>query len=132
MPVDSFAVQTAIYAALQPPLAALTPACALHDHAPENAAFPFVEISRVTRIADNYLAADASRYRVTLTVYSRYRGQKEVLAILDAISAELDDAALTLDAGTAVRCDLEQADTTRDADGLTFMGSAIFSILVEH
>lgn len=130
--VNSWALQQAIFAQLQAPLAALTPACGLVDHAADKQPFPFVEISRFIRMPDNYLAAAASHYRATLTVYSDYPGQRQVHEILDAISAALDDAALTLSSGVAVRCDLEQSDTSRDADGRTFMGSAIYSIFVEH
>lgn len=130
--VDSWAVQQGVFAALEPALAAMTPPVPLIDHAPDKMAMPLVEISRFVQTPDNYLARDATRYRVTFTVWSKYRGQREVQRILDVIRTALDNQPLTLSAGTAVRCDLESADTSRDGDGKTYMGSAIFAVLVEH
>lgn len=132
MAVDSWAVQRAVFAKLQPDLAAMTPPVALVDHAPDKLPMPLVEIGRFVQMPDNYLARDATRYRVTFTVWSDKRGQREVQQILDVIRAALDDADITLDAGTCVRCDMESADTSRDADGKTYMGSAIYALLVEH
>lgn len=128
----SFAVQKAVYAALVGPLAALSPPTAIVDHAVEDQAFPFVELSRVFLAPDHELAHRYTRYQLALTVFSTYRGQKQVLDILDAIDAALDDATLSLEQGTSVLVTRDRADTARDADGVTYTGSALYTLLVRH
>lgn len=128
----AFAVQKAVDAVLFPVLAALTPAVSLYDGVPDGATFPFVSFSRSNAVRENLVASNMTRVQITLTVFSEFRGQEQVLTILRAIELALDDAELTLDDGVAVRCDLERADTTLDADGKTYMGSAIYSVLVTH
>lgn len=127
-----FAVQKAIDAVLAPVLGALAPAVPLYDHLPQNAAFPFVQFSRVIATPDHLLASDMMRVQIALTVFSTFRGQEQVLEILGAITAALDKADLTLEKGRAVRCDRERADTVRDTDGVTYTGSALFNVLVDQ
>jgi hypothetical protein len=127
-----FAVQKAVDAAIAAPMAAFSPAVPVFDHAPVNQAFPFVVISRAIGTPDNLLTERITRVQVTLTVFSDFNGQEQCLQILDAIDQVLDEALLTLSDGKSIRCDLERADTVRDADGVTFMGSAIYAVLVKH
>lgn len=128
----AFDLQKALDARLLPVLAAMTPPVALYDRAPQDAAFPFVEFSRVIGLPANTLAEGMTAYTVTLTVQSDFAGQEQVLAILAAIETALDGEPLTLDAGTAVRVDLDRADTARDQDGRTYIGSALYTALIEH
>jgi len=128
----AFAVQKAVDAVLLPVLAGLSPPVALYDDVPTAAAFPYVAFSRSNAVADNLLARKMTRVQISLTVFSDFRGQEQVLQILGAIEAALDDANLTLDTGTAVRCDLERADTVLDQDGETYTGTAIYAVLVLH
>lgn len=127
-----FAVQKAVDAVLVPVLAALTPKVPLFDHVPQGQGYPFVQFSRVIRTPDNLVASKLSRVQLALTVYSDFRGQEQVLEILGAIETALDDADLVLDTGVAVRCDLERADTVRDQDGVTYTGTALYTVLVNH
>lgn len=129
----AFAVQKAMDAVLLPVLTALDPPVPLYDGMPDGVAFPFVAFSRSLSTRDNLLAENMTRVQVTFTVFSEFRGQEEVLTILGVIEDALDNAELALETGTAVRCDVERpGDTTLDADGKTYMGSAIYSVLVAH
>jgi hypothetical protein len=128
----AFSVQKAVDEVLVPVLAALTPAVPLYDGVPDSPRFPFVSFSRSNAVRDNLMAENMTRVQITLTVFSEFRGQEQVLTILRAIEVALDDAELDLDDGTAVRCDLERADTTLDADGKTYTGTAIYAVLVAH
>lgn len=128
----AFAVQKAVDGVLLPVLAALTPSTPLYDDVPANRAFPYVQFGRVMATPDNLVARKMTRVQLALTVFSDFRGQEQVLEILGAIEAALDDARLTLDLGTAVRCDLDRHDTVRDSDGETYTGTALYTILVEH
>lgn len=125
-------MQKAIDAVIQPALALLDPTVPVFDHVPQGTAFPYVQFGRVIRTADNNFASKLSRVQVTLSVFSDFRGQEQVLSILGAIEAVLDEATLTLDSGVAVRCDLERADTVRDQDGVTYSGSAIYLVIADH
>jgi hypothetical protein len=127
-----FAVQKAIDAVLVPALQVLAPPVPVYDHTPQDQPYPFVEYSRTIRTPDNLAASKMSSVQIALTVYSSYRGKKEVATILGAIEAVLDEATLTLDTGAAVRCDLTRSDIVRDADGVTYMGSALYTVLVDH
>lgn len=127
-----FAVQKAIDALLLPVLADLTPTVALVDHAEQGQAYPYVQFSRVIGTPDNLLAANMTRVQVALTIWSNFRGQEQILEIAGAIKAVLDDAVLDLDEGTAVRCDHERTDSVRDQDGVTYIGTALYTVLVRH
>jgi beta-glucosidase-like glycosyl hydrolase len=102
----------------------------LFDAAPDNQPFPFVEISRMASVPEHALNVYYWRVQITLTVYSAYKGQREVQRIISAMREALDDVILDLDEHACVRCDCERADTLRDADGETYMGTAIFAALV--
>lgn len=130
--LQSFALQKAVVSTLTAALAELDPPVPVLDAAPENQPFPFVEISRWIEHPENLLATDMSRYQLALTVYSAYRGQKEVLGILDVIRGSLDGRSLATEEGAVVRVDLVRADTARDQDGLTFTGTALYDVLVER
>jgi hypothetical protein len=126
-----FAVQKAMDAVLITALDAMDPPVPIYDDVPEGSAFPFVQFLRVISTADNLVASKMRRVQVAIGVYSTFAGQEEVLNIFGVIEDALDDAELTLDEGVAVRCDLERADTVRDADGKTYTGTAIYSVLVD-
>lgn len=132
MSTVAFEVQKAVDAVLLPVLDGLSPSVPLFDHVPDGHGYPFVQFSRAVVTPDNLLSSKVSRVQISLTVYSNFRGQQQVLEILGAIENALDDVNLALDDGSSVRCDLERADTVRDQDGVTYTGTAIYSVLVDH
>ena len=67
-----------------------------------------------------------------LTVWSIYKGQAEVKRINSEISAALDEIKLPLSTGNAVSVRVIRTETTRDADGVTFMGSVTLRIITQH
>lgn len=133
----SFAVQKAVDRLLVPALASFqapgmpAPGVAVYDQPPANAPYPYVRFGRKIVTPENETAANGARVQITLTVFSDFRGSEQVDEILARIQAVLDDAPLALDAGRSVRCDLERSDTTQDADGVTYIGSAVYAVLVE-
>lgn len=100
------------------------------DETAGNAAYPYVRFGRKIRMPDNLLATKMARVQLSLSVFSDFRGQEQVDTILSTIEDVLDDVELVLEPGHAIRCDLERADTTLDADGVTYMGSALYAVLV--
>lgn len=127
----AFAVQKAIDALLVPALAALTPPVPVYDHAPQDAAFPFVEYLRTTRTADHNVASNVWRVQISIGVFSSFRGQEQVAGILHAICETLDDATLDLEMGQCWRIALDRDDIVRDKDGITYTGTALFTAEVQ-
>lgn len=128
----SFEVQKSVFAAVTAAVAGHAANPGVYDFAPQDVAFPLVEISRHIATPDNLLSRRATRHQVAITVYSTAGGQREVLEIMDLIYGALDDADLVIAGADFVRCDCERRDTARDQDGLTFTGSMMFAITYEH
>lgn len=116
----SWALQQAIWARLDTEIA--TP---VYDHVPEGSPYPYVVIGDEAAGKLDTLTDDHSERFITLTVFSDYEGQKEVKQILQALRDALHRYRPTLSVGVlASPILIERADTARDADGRTFMGSA--------
>jgi len=129
MPSIEFAVQKAVDAKLQPVLAAFSPPVPLFDHVPAGAPYPFAQFVRCISMPGDLIDRSDRRVQLALAVYSDFRGQEQVLEILAVIEAALDDAELSLDTGTACRCDLDRADTAQDQDGVTYTGTALYTVV---
>lgn len=126
------ALQKAVGDALDAALSQLSPPVPVYDHVPAGQSYPFVEIGRWMTTPANLVAERMTEAMVTITVWSDKRGQGQVLQLLDVIDDALDDVTLTTTVGTVVRCDRERADTALDGDGLTYTGTAIYTILLQH
>jgi hypothetical protein len=117
--------------------AALAP-IAVYDIAPQDAPFPFVDLSSqqalpiVPGAGGTPLSGELAEHRVYLTVWSSYRGQAEVLGINAQIYAALHNQKLTLSAGNAVLCQIDAAESRLDADGLTHQGAVTVRLLVAN
>lgn len=104
----------------------------VYDYIPQNAGYPYVEIERHLAAQNDHLVAEKDRVFTYITVWSEYKGQKEVLQVMEEINTILHRAKLTLDSGTMVRCLVESRDTARDMDEVTFTGRMKLDTLVEH
>jgi hypothetical protein len=121
------ALRTAIHAALDAALSVN-----VHDHVPQGSAYPYVTIgSEQSRTAD-FLNSRKERKDIYLSVYSTYRGEREVLDIMGEISAALHNKKLALSAGRIAGMQVMEKDTNPEPDGLTYMGRVRLSVLVEH
>lgn len=133
---SELAVQKAIVAAL----AALTApaeaggalvAVPVYDHTPENAAYPFVSLDAHQVVPADDLASRMDRHTVYLTVWSLYRGKRQVMAILDGIRTTLHEAELVLEAGVSVSCRVQSTIVRRDADDVTYQGSLTLAVITD-
>lgn len=127
MSEPSVAVQTAIYTALQGLSAA-----DVYDAVPQGAAYPYVVIDSTLIMADDPLASRRDERIIYLSVWSQYRGQKEVLEIMAEIDALLHQQSLSLSTGRMVRSYVKDKITNRDADNLTFQGRVTLRVITEH
>lgn len=115
-------------------MTALTSALApvpVYAHPPDNMTMPAVTLDRILDEPDDLLADTQARVTITFTIWSRKRGMREIEDIRDAMKLALHDADFTLETGGSVMCRWVRADITRDADGLTYVGSALIQALVE-
>lgn len=134
MPDAAQAVSQAIYTAVA---AAVAPT-PVFDFVPEDQVYPFVDITMIqerpvlTGATATPLAGDFAEYIVYLTVWSSYRGKKEVLAINGQIRDALHNAKLALSAGVCTLCQVTSAEARPDADGLTHQGAVTVRLLVSN
>ena len=123
----SWSLQQALYQALS---AALP--CPVYDAVPQGAAYPYVTIDREVRRNADFLNSRLDERFVYLNVWSDYPGQKEVKEIIAAIDAALHRQPLEIADGRVVSCIVRDTDTSRDADGVTYMGRVTLQILTQH
>lgn len=100
----------------------------VYDHQPENVAFPFIVLSSQTVTPDDTLAEAQAFYTAYLSVWSLYRGQRQVLAILSAMRARLHNASLALDDGESLLVRVTSQATSREPDDITYQGSMTVTV----
>ena len=108
-------LQKAIFAALGAN-AALTSVVGtrIFDHAPANAAFPYITFGR-TSVYDWSTGTESGTEQLfTLHVWSKSKGKKEVLEIMELARETLHDAALELEGHSLVNLRLEFSEARYD------------------
>lgn len=124
----SLALQEAIFARLQAEVS-----CPIYDGAPLNATMPYVSIDREISVNSSPLSGRRREIRmIYLSVWSDAIGQAEVKRINGEVIAALDERRLPLAVGRAVSVRVEQSDSQRDADGVTYQGSITVSVITTH
>jgi hypothetical protein len=133
MSSPAWELQKAIYAALiaDAPLVALLGGTRIYDDVPRGAAFPYVAFGPSTARDWSTGTEVGSEHLLTLRVWSKAGGEKEVHGVLDAIRAALHEAALTLTGHCVVSLRHETSDAMREPDGETYHGTARFRALTE-
>lgn len=119
----ALALQEALIAALRTDagVTALVGA-GIHDGAPKNAGFPHVALGEVVSRDWDTASDEGAEHFVTLMVWSRASGRREVLVIIGAMMAVLDEADLNLNGHRLVNLSVVASDTRREADGRTWRG----------
>lgn len=111
--------------------AALAPV-PVYAHPPANMAMPSVTLDRELDQPEDPIADKISRVTLTFTMWSAKRGPQELRRVRDLMYASLHDQTFDLDAGGVVMCRWARSDITRDADGVTYVGSVLIEIVVDH
>lgn len=124
MPSSSWALQQALYAALaaDAPLIAVIGPPRLYDDVPPGAQFPYVTLGQSTTRDWSTGSESGDEHTVTLHVWSRAGGRREVHEIMGAVKSALHNRALTLAGHRLVNLRHELSETRRDADGKTYHG----------
>ena len=111
-------LQKAVFEALEgdTALTALLGAPKIFDHAPANVAFPYINFGR-TSIYDWSTGTESGTEQLfTLHIWSKAKGKKETLEIMELARARLDDRALALVGHQLVNLRLEFAEERYDED----------------
>jgi dUTPase len=127
MSEPTLALQTALYSALD---AALS--CSVYDSVPQGAAMPYVTLEFQDVEDADFLGEKRDFRAIYLAVWSSYRGQKEVLELMQTIYNTLHEQSLTLSTGRIAQMRVVSRRTNREPDGVTYMGQVRVNILTEH
>ena len=101
------------------------------DRAPANVAFPYITFGR-TSIYDWSTGTESGTEQLfTLHIWSKAKGKKETLEIMELARARLDDAALGLDDHHLVNMRLEFAEARYDEDLSVHHGLLRFRAVTE-
>ncbi|GLS35817.1 hypothetical protein GCM10010869_14060 [Mesorhizobium tianshanense] len=104
----------------------------LFDHAPENVAFPYVTFGRTSVYDWATGMENAAEQLFTLHFWSKSVARKEILDVMDLVSARLRDAVLSLDEHRHVNLKLEFTETRYDEDLSAYHGLLRFRAVTEE
>ncbi|MBX3575853.1 MAG: DUF3168 domain-containing protein [Rhizobiaceae bacterium] len=127
-------LQRAIFEALGSD-AALTVAIGanrIFDHAPANIAFPYITFGR-TSVYDWSTGTESGTEQLfTLHVWSKAKGKKETLDIMEIVKARLQDASLDLGDHHLVNLRFEFEEARYDDDQTVYHGLLRFRAVTEE
>jgi dsDNA-binding SOS-regulon protein len=104
----------------------------LFDHVPENIPFPYVTFGR-TSVYDWVTGRKKDAEQLfTLHFWSKSEARKEMLDVMDMVSARLQDAALALDEHHRVNLRLEFTEVRYDEDLSACHGLLRFRAVTEE
>jgi hypothetical protein len=122
----SIAFQTAIYTELGAQLSV-----PVYDSVPQSATYPYVTIDYQDSSRANWLSDRKDEKTMYFSVWSDYRGQKEVLSIMSEMDGLLHNQRFTLSTGRIAKMQVLSKRTNRESDGVTFMGQLRLQVLLE-
>jgi hypothetical protein len=133
MPSSSWALQQALYSAVtgSAPLAALIGPPRVYDDVPQGAAFPYLTLGQSTLRDWSTGTDDAEEHTLTLHVWSRAGGRREMHEVMDALRGALHDQPLVLAGHRLVNIRHEISEARRDPDGETYHGIVRFRAVTE-
>ena len=99
------------------------------DHQPENTSIPFVTLGGHARVAIDTLDAELGRHAVYLAVWSQYRGQRQVLAIMSEIRERLHNVMLSLESGECLLCRVTSQLSNPEPDDITYQGAMTITVI---
>lgn len=131
--MPGWALQQAIYQALvaDAALTNLLGGAAVYDDVPQRAAFPYVTIGEGVARDWGSATEDGQEHTLSIHVWSKGRGRREVHAIADAVRAVLHDAPLSLPGHALVSLRFELSDTRRVQGGKAYHAILRFRAVTE-
>jgi hypothetical protein len=131
--VASWALQRGIYQALagSSDLTAMLGGARIYDDAPQAAAFPFITLGQSVVRDWSTGTEDGAEHDLTLHVWSRAGGKKQVNEIIEAIRDVLHDQPLVLADHHLINLRHEFSEARLDPDGDTFHGIVRYRAVTE-
>jgi hypothetical protein len=128
MPSTSIALQAALYERLSAEVSV-----PIYDAVPMDTPLPYVTIDSEKTSNSSVISGSqrATRF-LYFSVWSDYRGQAEVKRINAEIADALNERPLLLASGHAVSVRVTDTSTSRDADGITYMGAITARIITQQ
>lgn len=114
----SLALQTAAHARLTGDAALMDMVNGVFDHVPKSAELPYLLLGAVTAQPWSSKTFSGQRHRLTLSVFSEAKGDREIKTLADLAHGLLDRASLPLDGHRLVALDFEALQTLRQPDGV--------------
>ncbi len=127
-------LQKALFEALNgdAALAAMLGGAKIFDHAPANVAFPYVSFGRTSVYDWSTSTESGTEQLFTLHIWSKARGKREALAIMEIVRARLDGGPLVLDRNLLVNMTLEFVEVRYDEDLSVYHGLLRFRAVTEE
>ena len=124
MPSSSWALQQAIYATLaaDAALIALIGPPRLYDDVPPGAQFPYLTLGQSITRDWSTSSERGDEHTLTLHVWSRAGGRREVHEIMGVVKTVLHDRALALSGHRLVNLRHDRSESSREPDGKTYHG----------
>jgi hypothetical protein len=99
---------------------------------PPAAIFPYATLGDV--VIRDFDTKDQTGFEqfLTLHIWSRYRGRKELKQIIQTVYDILHNSALMVSGANAVSCQFQSASTLQENDGLTLHGILRYRIIIQH
>ena len=119
---SSWELQKTIYQTLTGDPTLMGMVTGVHDHAPQGAAFPYITIGEATAQPWGAAGLDGIEATLSLHVWSRSPGRKEVKRIVAEMHRLLHDADLAVTGHALVSIRFQFGETFRDPDGITYHG----------
>lgn len=122
-----FAVQRAVYEAAQTALVGL--GVSVYDFPPHHEAYPYVVFDQHQTLPMDGAELPGFTHLFYMSIWSNYRGRREVEGILTRLWHGFHDQQLVLEEGTFVLCQVTDQRSERDADSLTYQGAMTLSVI---
>ncbi len=128
-----WALQRAIYEKLiaDPSVTEALGGARIHDDVPRGAELPYVTIGQSSARDWSTGTEDGEEHTLTLHVWSRANGRRQVQQIMGLLRGALNDAALTVAGHRLVNLHHEFGEARRDPDGGTYHGLMRFRAVTE-
>ena len=133
MTAATFDLQEAVFAALKADLALVEAlgGAKFHDLTPADLSFPYVTFGRTSTYDWSTGTEAGSEHFFTLHVWSKHKGRKEALQLMELVRAALHERDLALAGHQLVNLRLEFSDMRYDEDLAVYDGSLRFRAVVE-
>lgn len=103
----------------------------IFDFVPQETEYPYITIGEMRSSDISTKTNTAIDVDVDVNVYSRDKGSKESLDILEQVYQILHDASLSLGSSSLTNLRFSSSEIIRQPDGLTYLGISRFRAVVE-